>query len=157
MIGKKKVAYAIEAFILFLNMAQGADFTPLREEAVILSQKLIGDDLNAASATHELNLLIENLNRVLKTPYPALMTDTDENLVKTEIVAFEHYLNQGLKANHLTVHQEAPLFQDSMRLWERIGVSLTAKEGLFQFAALVEKVNHFLPENERYPVPDTTL
>lgn len=156
-INKDKAAYAIQTFIMFLTIAkegQSSDILSFKEQAIDLLTQLTSNQLDSESATMQLNTLIEKLNQFVKAPYPALMIDTTENLVKTEIVAFEHYLNLELKVNHLTIQQEAPLFNDSLRLWESIGVSLSAKEGISQFAALIEKVNGFLPENERYPLPD---
>lgn len=161
-LSKEKAAYAIQTFVMFLNITQenqkmlAGEIEKYKEQAYVLMAKLAGGEIGPLAASLQLNGLIEELNQLMKAPYPSLVADSSENLVKGEIVAFEHYLNQELKARHLTIQQEAPLFNDSLNLWEKVGVSLTAKEGVSEFAALVEKLNSLLPEKEQYPLPDIT-
>jgi hypothetical protein len=159
-LSKEKASYAIQTFIMFLNITKEnqpaliADIEGLQEQAYLLLEKIVGGQLGPLTASLQLNGLIEKLNLLITAPYPSVLTDSSENLVKGGIVAFEHYLNQELKAHHITVQQEAPLFNDSLNLWEKVGVSLTAKEGASELAALVEKLNSLLPDNEKYPLPD---
>lgn len=159
-INKEKVTFAIQSFLMYLNISKDSQnlkqeqVESFKEKTINLLEKLSTDQADPLSSALELNTLIETMNGFLKAPYPTLMTDTSENLVKGEIVAFEHYLNQELKANHLTVSEEAPLFNASLKLWENVGVSLSAKEGVSQFSAIVEKLNSLLPEDERYPLPE---
>ncbi len=161
-LNKEKAIYAVQTFMTFLNIAKetqtqhAAQIDECRERTLVLFEKLIVNQTDALGAIFQLNRLIEQINRLLKAPYPVFATDTNENVVKGEIVAFEHYLNQELKANHLTIQQEAPLFNDSLNLWEKVGVSLTAKEGASEFAALVDKLNILLPNEEKYPPPDSS-
>jgi hypothetical protein len=160
---KEKAVYAIQTFMSFLNIAKvtqtenSQNMEGFREESLTLLEKLIANKMDPLTAIFQLNRLIEQVNQFLKAPYPLFVTDTTENLVRGEIVAFEHYLNQELKANHLTVQEEAPLFNDSLMLWEKVGVSLTAKEGIYEFSAIVEKLNSLLPQEEHYPLPDKKL
>lgn len=159
-LNKDKALYAVQTFIMFLNITQenhkniNGALEECKEKSYDLMGKLVAGQIGPLAACGELNILIEKLNHLIKAPYPALVVDSTENLVKGEIVAFEHYLNQELMAQHLTIQQEAPLFNDSLNLWEKVGVSLTAKEGVSEFAAIVEKLNSLLPENEKYPLPD---
>ena len=161
-LSKEKALYAIQTFIMFLNITQETQkhingaLEKSKEQTYDLMGKLVAGQIGPLAACGELNILIEKLNQLIKAPYPNLVVDSIENLVKGEIVAFEHYLNQELKANHLTIQQEAPLFNDSLNLWEKVGVSLTAKEGVSEFAALIEKLNSLLPDDEKYPLPDIT-
>lgn len=155
--GREKVIYAVQTLIMFLGVAkEGPDGNTLKfkEQAVDLLAALSTDAIDSETAIEQLNFLIARLNEVLKAPYPAFKNDSDENLVKNEIVAFEHYLNQELKVNHLTVQQEAPLFNDSLKLWESIGNSVSVQEGVSKFKTLIDKLNAYLPENEHYPAPD---
>lgn len=159
---KEKATYAVQTFMTFLNIAKVTqpqnekDIETCREQALALLEKIIGNQHDPLTAIFNLNRLIEQMNKLLRAPYPILMTDTSENLVKGEIVAFEHYLHQELKGGRLAIHDEAPLFNDSLSLWEKVGVSLSAKEGISEFAALVEKLNTLLPADEQYPLPDAT-
>jgi hypothetical protein len=155
---KEQISYAIETLILFLSVAKEGPLGHtllFKEQAVALLIEFSSGKMNAELAVYQINRLIEALNQVLRAPYPLFKSDSAENLVKTEIVAFEHYLNQELKLKHLTIQQEAPLFNDSLRLWESIGVSVSIEEGVYQFTALIQKLNTLLPENEHYPIPDS--
>src|SRR5262249_24102108 len=115
--------------------------------------KALGEkDLN--QSVQNLNKLIDEMNLYLRAPYPTFASDTLENFVKNEIVAFEHFLWSELKANHLTVQQEAPLFNDSLHLWEKVGTGMTPKEALMELSTIVARANKLLPESERYPFPD---
>jgi len=161
-LNKEKAIYAVQTFMIFLNVTKETqkdnmqDFELCREKTLVLLEKLIANQSDPLSTIFQLNRLIEHVNQLLKAPYPIFITDTSENLVKGEIVAFEHFLNQELKANRLTIQEEAPLFNDSLSLWEKVGVSLTAQEGASEFAALIEKLNRLLPKEEQYPLPDTS-
>jgi hypothetical protein len=157
---KEKACYVIQTFIMFLNVTRKAlsdhqeEIDKNKDLALQLLENVSQEKLGPLQATLELNALIGKMNFFLKAPYPQVTADTEENLVKGEIVAFEHYLNQELKANHLTLKQEAPIFNDSLRLWEKIGVTLDAREGAFELAHLVKKTNQMLPLEEQYPLPD---
>lgn len=159
-LNKEKASFAIQSFLLFLGVSKDvrnldhALLDEIKVKSLELLTQLQAGQQDPISSALKLNKLIEEVNLLLGAPYPSLMSDTNENLVKTEIVAFEHYLKQELKANHLSVQQEAPLFNDSLRLWEKVGVSLSAKEGVCEFSALIEKLNQMLPEEEHYPLPD---
>ncbi len=161
-LNKEKATYSISTFIMFLNIIGenqrklSQEIEKYREEAYTLLVQLTADELGPLAASLQLNQLIEKFNHLIKTPYPVLVADSAVNLVKGDIVAFEHYLNQELKANHLSLQEESLLFSDSLKLWEQVGVSLSAKEGVSEFAALIEKLNSMLPDNERYPLPDIT-
>jgi len=157
---KEKAIYAIQTFMIFLNIAKVTqnqnvvDMEEIREKSLTLLEKLMTHQIDPLTSIFQLNRLIEQANQLLKAPYPLSTADSSENLVKGEIVAFEHYLNQELKAQHLSLQDEVPLFNDSLILWEKVGISLTAKEGVCKFAALVEKLNSLLPREEHYPLPD---
>ena len=125
-----------------------------RAECLQLLEKLTSQEVESLGGAVRLNEIVEEVNKSLAAPYPFFMTDTAVNFVKGEIVAFEHYLNQELKAKHLNAQQEAPLFNDSLRLWEQVGTSLSAREGVAGFGALIEKLNRMLPEEEHYPFLD---
>jgi preprotein translocase subunit SecA len=159
-VNKEKATFAIQTFMMFLNITKKTqaqfqgEIEVNREQTLALLERLIANQIDPLSAIFQLNRIIDQVNKILRAPYPFFVTDTSENLIKGEIVAFEHYLNQELKAHHLTVQDEAPLFNDSLSLWEKVGVSLSAHEGAKEFAALVEKVNAFLPKEEQYPLPD---
>lgn len=159
-LSRERVSHSIQALLLFLNISKeakslGAELAhSIRERCLDLLGELAAGQIDGAKGTLTLNALIEEMNATLAAPYPTLPTDTFENYVKGEIVAFEHYLNQELKAKHLTVQQEAPLFNMSLTLWEQVGTSLTAQQGASELSALVEKLNTFLPESERYPNPE---
>jgi hypothetical protein len=161
-LNKEKAIYALQTFMSFLNIAKvtqvenAQDIENCRERTLVLLEKLLSNQLDSLSAIFQLNRLIELVNLHLRAPYPSCVTDSSESLVKGKIVAFEHYLNQELKAHHLTIQEEAPLFNDSLHLWEKVGVSLTAQEGVSQFALLIEKLNRLLPQEEHYPLPDAT-
>ena len=77
-----------------------------------LQDALQKEQIESKQAVMKLNQIIENLNANIRTPYPLFITDSFEDQLKGEVIAFEHYLNQELKANHLTIQQEAPLFND---------------------------------------------
>lgn len=157
LVNREKIMYGIQAFLLFLNIAEQSkslkkeQVEAFREETILLLEKLTEECDEVAI---QFNKIIATMNDSLSAPYPAFATDSLENMVKGEIVAFEHYLNQELKASHLTVEQEAPLFNDSLHLWEQVGLTLSPKEGIEEWAIIVEKLNGMLPENERYPSPD---
>jgi hypothetical protein len=159
-LSREKVIYSIQALLLFLNISKEAkslsnkEAEDLRAECLHLMELLGAEKITGRKGAFELNTLIGKMNQSLSAPYPCLQTDSLENFVKGEIVAFEHYLNQELKANHLTVHEEAPLFNQSLILWEQIGTNLTAQEGSSELSMLVEKLNKLLPEEERYPDPE---
>lgn len=156
----EKVSYGIQALLIFLNISKEAkslkqtEVETFRAELLDLMQVLSSGKVSCEGVAKDLNDIIEKMNQSLTAPYPLLMTDTPESFVKSEIAAFEHFLNQELKANHLTVQQEAPLFNDSLKLWEKVGVSLTAKEGMKELYSIVEKTNKIVPEEEKYPLPD---
>jgi len=124
------------------------------EKCLDLLEGLATEKIEGAKGALDLNALIEKMNQSLLAPYPSLPTDNLENFVKGEIVAFEHYLNQELKANHLTVQEEAPLFNESLTLWEQVGTQLSPQDGVSGFSAIIEKLNQLLPEEERYPYPE---
>lgn len=156
-LNSEKVNYHIQSLLMFLNIAKdaktlAADFVENTKQEVLQIFSEASND--AEAAVFELNRLIEKMNAHLTAPYPILMTDTMENLVKGEIAAFEHFLNQELKANHLSLPDEASLFNDSLHLWEKIGVSLTPHEGIVELGKFVQKVNYLLPDEEKYPFPD---
>ncbi len=157
----EKVSYGIQALLIFLNISKEAkslkhaEVESFRTELLNLLEVLGAGKVSCEGVAKELNHLIEKINHSLTAPYPLLMTDTPESFVKSEIAAFEYYLNQELKANHLTVQQEAPLFNDSLKLWRKCGVSLSAKEGMKELYSIVEKTNRIVPEEKKYPLPDT--
>lgn len=163
LVNRERITFSIQTFLLFLNAAKQSKSLKveqaegLREEALLLLESLENEKVDQEEIVRQFNALITKMNGFLSAPYPPFMTDTLENMVKGEIVAFEHYLNQELKANHLTVQQEAPLFNDSLHLWEQIGSSLSPKEGVLGLFVIVEKLNRMLPETERYPFPDENL
>ncbi|MFZ0565384.1 MAG: hypothetical protein WAM28_04290 [Chlamydiales bacterium] len=156
----EKVTYALEALLMFLNISKESQSLPpesaeqIRKRSLELLQKLGAGEVDSLVAAKELNEIVEQMNQSLKAPYPFLMTDSAEEFVKGEIVAFEHYLSQELRAHHLNAHQEASLFNDSLRLWEQVGIDLSAREGISEFNAIIEKLNRLLPEEEHYPTPD---
>ncbi len=159
-LSKDQVSYALQAFVLFLNISKGVRsidqslVEECRQAALDLMEKLLLDKQDSASCCAEFNELIAKINHSLTVPYPTLVNGTSETFIKTEILAFEHYLKQELQANHLSVQDEAPLFNDSVKLWEKIGASLSAKEGTIEFSGLIKKLNQIVPKEERYPLPD---
>lgn len=159
-LSREKVIYSIQALLLFLNISKESrslsehEAERFRNECLDLMEQLSAEKITGSKGAFELNTLIGKMNQSLSAPYPTLQTDSVENFVKGEIVAFEHYLNQELKANHLTVHDEAPLFNQSLVLWEQVGTKLSAEEGASELSVLVEKLNKLLPEEEQYPNPE---
>jgi len=159
-LSREKVTYSIQALLLFLNISKEAsslndqEVEDIREKCLDLMESLSSEKIEGVRGALALNALIEQMNHSLSAPYPSLPTDNLENFVKGEIVAFEHYLNQELKANHLTVQEEAPIFNESLTLWEQVGSRLSAQDGVSELSALVEKLNLLLPEEERYPNPE---
>jgi hypothetical protein len=159
-LSRGKVIYSIQALLLFLNISKESkslsenEAVELREQCLDLLELLGAEKITESKGVFELNTIIGRMNQSLSAPYPILQTDSVENFVKTEIVAFEHYLNQELKANHLTIHDEAPLFNQSLILWEQVGTNLSAQEGSSQLSLLIEKLNKIVPEDERYPDPE---
>ncbi|MCC5831811.1 MAG: hypothetical protein JJU12_02065 [Chlamydiales bacterium] len=159
-LNREKVIYSIQALLLFLNISKETNSLSEREveefrrASLDLMELLGAEKITGGKGAFELNTLINKMNQSLSAPYPRLQTDSIENFVKGEVVAFEHYLNQELKANHLTIHQEAPLFNQSLMLWEQIGTNLSAQEGSSELSLLVEKLNKLLPEEEQYPSPE---
>lgn len=159
-LSREKVIHSIQALLLFLNISKEAKslgenvVEELRTNCLDLMEQLATEQMTGSKGAFELNTLIGKMNQSLSAPYPSLQTDSVESFVKGEVVAFEHYLNQELKAKHLTVHDEAPLFNESLILWEQIGTQLSAQEGASELSVLIEKLNSLLPEDERYPPPE---
>ena len=155
----KNVIYHIEALIMFLNISKDAKTLSQNfvDKTIERCMQLIDNaKKDPMQAANQLNKLIDEMNQALSAPYPQLMTDTVENYVKSEIAAFEHFLNQELKANRLTIQQEAPLFNHSLHLWESIGISMSPAEGISEFSMLIGQVNALLPDEQKYPFPDLT-
>ncbi len=156
-LNEEKVSYAIQVFLLFLNVAQEnksishEEMEKFREEAITISTHLQLKEVDISEALSKFNALVERMNSFLKTPYPTLLLDSPENFVKGEILAFEYYLHQELKANYLTVQQEKPLFNDALQLWEKIGTTLSLQQGLSEFSQIVKKHNSYLPDKSKYP------
>src|ERR1700722_17188076 len=159
-LNKEQALYAIQTFLMFLNIAKvtdsqsGFDIQKYKDQVLQLLENLSSEQLDPSEAILQLNSLVKQVNQWLRAPYPIFLMDTSESLVKGKIVAFEHYLNQELKANHLTLQEESPLFNESLTLWDKVGVSLSAKEGVSELANLIEKLNRLLPHEEHYPIPD---
>lgn len=159
-LNQEKVIHSIQALLLYLNLAGesktlGAEeIEGVKAKCLDLLQNLSTNQLDPVSGVQALNKIIEQMNGSLRAPYPYIPIDSIENFVKGEIVAFEHYLNQELKTDHLTIHEEAPLFNESLTLWEQVGVSLSAEDGISGLSELIKKLNRFLPNDEHYPKPE---
>ncbi|MEZ5314760.1 MAG: hypothetical protein R3E91_00895 [Chlamydiales bacterium] len=155
----EKVAYSIQALLLFLNLSKESDLLENKkvEEARLQCLDLINQlemqKITANKGAFEVNRLIEILNQSLAIPYPIVEIDSLDSFLRGEIVAFEYYLNQELRVNHLTIQDETSLFHDSLTLWEQVGKKISAQEGILQFSLIVEQLNQLLPEQEHYPNP----
>ncbi len=148
-LSREKVSHSIQALLLFADISKQSDV--VRAPCVELMEKLESETITPSKGAFELNTLIEKMNHSLGAPYPLMQTDSAENFVKGEVVAFERYLNQGLKVNQLTIQDEAPLFDESLTLWEQIGTKLSAEEATSKLKSLIEKLNQLLPDDEYYP------
>lgn len=156
----ERVSHSIQALLLFLNISKESqsievqEIEDIRSQCLDLLEGLAVGKIDATKGAITLNEIIEHMNHSLSAPYPSIPTDNLENFVKGEIVAFEHYLNQELKAHHITIQEEGPLFNASVTLWEQVGTRLSAQDSTAELCALVEKLNTLLPEDEQYPFPE---
>jgi hypothetical protein len=162
-----QVSYAIQVLMMFVKAALNSKTLPpqfvkmVREKCLVLLEKLQTDQIESSLATKELRKITNELNQVLSgekehIPYPTFAEGPVENQVKSNIMAFELFLNHKLQAGELTLDQEGPLFSKAVILWNGVGQALSSKEAMSTLVRLIHKMNGYLPHREKYPVPDDT-
>lgn len=163
----EQLNYAISALMMFSSAALAsktlsAQFVKItREKCLVLLEKLHTQDSDLKAITKELSKIISELNRTmsldeLQVPYPTFVATSLEQQVKSHIMAFELFLNHKLKGRALSLEQEEPLFAKTVLLWNGVGIQLTPRDAMTNLARLIHKLNGYLSENEKFPVPDDT-
>ncbi len=156
----EKVIASIQRFLLFLDLSEQSKTLGIKEvrkhhkHAIDILEELSAKKIDAAKAGEQFNDLVKKVNKYLPlAPYPQVDTRSMNDLVRSDIVAFEHFVNQEMNAGHLPLQQETELFNKAMGIWDDVGVDDT-QDSVARFSRLVKKANALLPENEHYPIPD---
>lgn len=163
-VSQKHVHNAIQALLLFSGRSvengilSKTHAEELKENCIELLEKLTRRLITTEEAAYELNQWIDDMNKSFKektqAPYPFLATKNAEMHMRSEVIAFEHYLNQQLLANRLPLQIETALFHEAYIVWKEVGVTLTPKQGAKNLAQIIQKLNASLNMKEHYPMPD---
>jgi hypothetical protein len=160
---KEHIAFALQSLMTVASAALGSQslsgecVKEVHQRGRDLLKSMEEKKIEPNRAVSELKKLIVELNKGLpfgQAQFPPFATDYLENQVKNNAVAFELFLNHKLKAGLLTLEQENPLFADSLLIWRDVGGKLNPKEGMVQLAKLIHKANSYLPDSEKFPMPD---
>lgn len=160
-----QVRFALQAMLRFAGVVKKNRVLPLEtakrieEHSLTLMAQLEREERSAESIAEELNRLITVLNQALPAApmgakFPAFNQEDPSLQVKSEVVAFELYLNQLLRGGYLPLKEEGPLFEEALVLWRDLGLLLSPKQGMQKLSELIAKLNKVQSEDD-YPSPDT--
>lgn len=159
-ISKEKLAFSIQALMLFLNSAlKNKKLTsPFVKKQRALCTKLLTEveEKEIEDSILTLNNVILEMNHALKGrahPYPTLDFFSPYHEVRRNILGFEHYLIQKLEEQRLPLDMQMALFKRATTLWGEIGNRATPQEGAEEFSEIIEHTNALLGEDEHYPKP----
>lgn len=165
----KQLHYAIDTFLIHLYVLASNQLimrsfaTTLSEKGIRLLQNIEQKTIDLYEAGEKYNEAINALNRKLPpfpeaNPYPFFELENESQQVSYQIVAFQEYLNQQLNRGKLSLQMQIPIFEASTFLWKKTtNFQLAPKEGMHKLSQLIKEGNHFLPTEERYPVPNPSF
>lgn len=162
-----QIRFALEALLTYVYSAsQNRGVTKqfakrLSEKGVNLLEKLEKNKVDLSAAEEELNQLIQELNTHLPpfpeyTLYPQFDLGNESLQVTLQVIAFQQFLNQGLRAGQMDLDVEGPIFDEAMHLWRRIATPRIAPHDAMQeLSYLIKRGNECLKgEEEFYPLPE---
>lgn len=161
-----QIDYAVQSFMMFLHGAlQNKILTmayveEMKNRLSKLKQSLEVNKLSTQKAFLQLNQWIDETNGKLpkfpeQNPYPHFDQEFLNHQVSDQILAFQNYLFQIMKMQHLPLALESTIFTDAFKLWEKVFYnSLNPKSGVAALSKLIDKANGQLQEKDKYPKPN---
>lgn len=160
-ISKNRLAFSIQALILFLNSAlKNKKLEPkfVEKQKVQCAQILMKlDEKELEESLDTLNKVITEMNQSLMKKhayaYPQLNFLSSYQEMRGKILGFEHFLIAKLEEKKLPLDMQSALFKRAITLWGEIGNRVTPEEGVEEFSEIIEHTNALLADDEHYPQP----
>lgn len=147
--------------LIFMHLAQKGkllknhDAKKPHQGVVAILEGLSSKKVKVEEAILKLNEQVKLVNEHIdeKMRYPTIVTRTERDFLRNEVVAFEMFLNCALNAKLLSFEKETDLFNKAIAIWEDIG-HIKQELSIKAFIRTVKQANALLPEQHHYPVPE---